>query len=40
MEFTDHLTDAHAAMIGKQAIFFTGEMDWAVEPGLTGVVAL
>ena len=23
MEFTDHLTDAHAAMIGKQAIFFT-----------------
>jgi Pyridoxamine 5'-phosphate oxidase len=23
MEFTYHLTDAHAAMIGKQAIFFT-----------------
>ena len=23
MEFTDHLTDAHAEMIGKQAIFFT-----------------
>jgi hypothetical protein len=23
MEFTDHLTDAHADMIGKQAIFFT-----------------
>jgi hypothetical protein len=23
MEFTDHLTDAHVDMIGKQAIFFT-----------------
>lgn len=23
MDFTDHLTDAHAEMIGKQAIFFT-----------------
>jgi Pyridoxamine 5'-phosphate oxidase len=23
MEFTDHLTDAHVEMIGKQAIFFT-----------------
>jgi hypothetical protein len=23
MEFTDHLTDVHAEMIGKQAIFFT-----------------
>lgn len=23
MEFTDHLTDAHAEMIGRQAIFFT-----------------
>lgn len=23
MEFTDHLTNAHAGMIGKQAIFFT-----------------
>jgi hypothetical protein len=27
MEFTDHLTDAHVEMIGKQAIFFTAAAD-------------